>query len=96
MLVDVVVDVKLVVTEDKRKMQKSWDGYITALSKQSIPSSNTLPFPTSGGPSSGFLEFHPKTDIQKKYDAMNPHWEGIKASNDAINLFKADFMEIQK
>ena len=78
-------------------MKKSWDGYITALTKQSNPSSNidTLPFPTSGGPSSGFLEFHPKTNIQKKYDAMNPEWEGIKASNDAINLFKADFMPVK-
>jgi len=76
-------------------MQKSWDGYITALGAHQS-SFNTLPFPTSGGSSSGFVEFHPKTDIQKKYDAMNPHWEGIKASNDAINLFKADFMEIQK
>jgi hypothetical protein len=77
-------------------MQKSWDGYIVGLNAMKTPSSNidTLPFPTSGGPSSGFLEFHPKSN-QKKYDAMNPEWEGIKASNSAINLFKADFMPVK-
>lgn len=78
-------------------MQKSWDGYITALGAQRNPSTTIdggIPFPTSGGPASGFLEFHPKPDIQKKYDAMNPAWEGIKASNDATDLFKADFMPV--
>lgn len=76
-------------------MQKSWDGYIVALSKQSSPSStiDTLPFPTSGGPSSGFLEFHPKYDIQKKYDAMNPEWH--VEINLPTNIYKPDFMPIQ-
>ena len=73
-------------------MQKSWDGYITALSKQSTPSSNTLPFPNSGQ-SSGFLEL-PKTDTLKKYDAMNPNWDGIEI-NLPTNIYKPDFMPIQ-
>jgi hypothetical protein len=79
-------------------MQKSWDGYIIALGGQKNPSSNIdlgIPFPTSGGPASGFLEFHPKYDIQKKYDAMHPQWEGIQASNAALDKFKPDFMPVQ-
>jgi len=80
-------------------MQKSWDGYITALGAQRNPSTTIdtgIPFPTSGGPPSGFVEFHPKYDIQKKYDAMHPEWEGIKASNAHISDFKTDFMPINK
>jgi hypothetical protein len=77
-------------------MQKSWDAYIVALSKQSNPSSNIdagIPFPTSGGPSSGFLEL-PKTDNLKKYDAMNPHWDGIEI-NLPTNIYKPEFQSIQ-
>jgi hypothetical protein len=79
-------------------MQTSWDGYITALGKLKIPASNIdngTPFPTSGGPPSGFKEFHPKSDIQKKYDAMNPEWEGIKASNAHVSDFKTDYMPVE-
>jgi hypothetical protein len=78
-------------------MQKSWDGYIIALGAQRNPSTTIdggIPFPTSGGPPSGFLEFYPKENVQKKYDAMHPEWEGIKASNEATDLFKADFMPV--
>ena len=52
-------------------MQKSWDGYIIALGGQKNPSSNIdlgIPFPTSGGPASGFLEFHPKYDINQQLE----------------------------
>jgi hypothetical protein len=78
-------------------MQKSWNDFIIGLDKLKHPASNidTGPFPTSGGPASGFVEFHPKYDIQKKYDAMNPEWEGIQASNAGVDKFKPDFMPIQ-
>jgi hypothetical protein len=73
-------------------MQKSWDGYITALSKQFTPLSNTLPFPNSGGPSSGFIEL-PKTDTLKKYNAMNPEWH--VEINLPTDIYKPDFMPIK-
>jgi hypothetical protein len=80
-------------------MQKSWDGYITALGGQKTPASTIdtgIPFPTSGGPRSGFFEFHPKPDVQKKYDAMNPAWEGIQASNAHLSDFKPEFMPLDQ
>ena len=54
-------------------MEKSWDGYITALGKQTIPSSNidTNVF------SSGFQEYkvlEKNIETQKKYDAMFKEW----------------------
>jgi hypothetical protein len=79
-------------------MQKSWDGYITALGAQRNPSTTIdtgIPFPTSGGPDSGFLELRPKTDSLKKYDAMNPEWEGIKPSNSTTDMYKPEFQSIQ-
>lgn len=80
-------------------MEKSWNGYITALANQTNPASNIdmgAQFPTSGGPASGFLEFCPRNkETQKKYDAMSPDWKGIEASNSAINLYRAEFMPIQ-
>ena len=51
-------------------MEKSWNGYITALANQTNPASNIdmgAQFPTSGGPASGFLEFCPRNkETQKK------------------------------
>lgn len=72
-------------------MEKSWDGYITALSKQTIPSSNidTTVF------SSGFQEYKvlgKNLETQKKYDAMFKEWEGVEASNKAIPLYRTEFM----
>ena len=83
-------------------MQKSWDGYITALGKLSIPSSTIdggLPFPNSGGPLSGFQEFkvlEKNKETQKKYDAMFREWEGIEASNKATSLYKPEFMPVNR
>jgi hypothetical protein len=76
-------------------MQKSWNDFIIGLDKLKHPASNidTGPFPTSGGPASGFVEFHPKYDIQKKYDAMNPEWH--VEINLPTNIYKPDFMPIQ-
>ena len=76
-------------------MQKSWDGYIVALSKQSNPSSTIdpgIPFPTSGGPSSGFLELRKTKNL--KDDAMNPNWDGIEI-NLPTNIYKPDFMPVK-
>jgi hypothetical protein len=70
-------------------MQKSWDGYITALGGK-----DTLPFPTSGGPHTGFEELKP-VNVQTKYDAMTPEWEGISASNAFADLYKPEFMTLK-
>ena len=69
-------------------MQKSWDGYITALGVK-----DTLSFPTSGGPHSGFQPLKP-VQVKGNYDAMTPDWEGISASNAATSLYKPDFMPV--
>ena len=77
-------------------MQASWDAYIVALSKQSNPSSTIdagIPFPTSGGPHTAFLEL-PKTDNLKKYDAMNPQWGGVEV-NLPTDIYKPEFQSIQ-
>jgi hypothetical protein len=70
-------------------MQKSWNDFIIGLDKLKHPASNidTGPFPTSGGPASGFVEFHPKYDIQKKYDAQIA---GDKGAQRAIKYAEID------
>lgn len=71
-------------------MEKSWDGYITALSKQTIPSSNIDSYQKSGFQEYKVLETNLET--QKKYDAMFKEWEGVEASNKAIPLYRTEFM----
>lgn len=75
-------------------MEKSWQGYITALGGQKPPASNIdggMPFSnTEGGPSTGFVQWKPK-DTLKKYDAMNTGWLGAEASELAANrIFKPE------
>jgi hypothetical protein len=69
-------------------MDKSWQGYITALGSQKPPASNIdngIPFSnTEGGPSTGFVEWKPKTTL-KNYDAMSGSWQGVEASEAAMN-----------
>jgi hypothetical protein len=81
-------------------MNKSWQGYITALGNQKPPASNMdtgLKYPnTEGGPATGFIELIPKNaEQQKKFDAMSGSWEGIKASEAAANtVFKHEFAPV--
>ena len=80
-------------------MQNSWQGYITALGTQKAPKSSidTGAYSnTEGGAPTGFVEWKPKNEnIQKRYDAMNRSWEGIKASEDAANtIFKHEFAPV--
>jgi hypothetical protein len=69
-------------------MDKSWQGYITALGTQKPPASNIdggIPYSnTEGGPPTGFVEWKPKTTL-KNYDAMSGSWKGVEASEAAIN-----------
>ena len=80
-------------------MENSWKGYITALGAQKAPMHNIdvgAYSNTEGGPPTGFTEWKPKNqDIQKRYDAMNSSWEGIKASENAANtIFKHEFAPV--
>jgi hypothetical protein len=81
-------------------MDKSWQGYITALGTQKPPASNIdggMPFSnTEGGPSTGFVEWKPKTTL-KNYDAMNSSWKGVAASEAAANtVFKHEYAPVNK
>lgn len=74
-------------------MEKSWQGYITALGGQKPPASNIdqgMAFSnTEGGPSTGFVQWKPK-DTLKNYDAMNSAWQGVAASEAGVNIYKAE------
>ena len=81
-------------------MDKSWQGYITALGGQKPPASNIdggMPFSnTEGGPPTGFVEWKPKTTL-KNYDAMNSSWQGVAASESAANtVFKHEYAPVNK
>ena len=81
-------------------MDKSWQGYITALGAQKLPASNIyggMPFSnTEGGPPTGFVEWKPKTTL-KNYDAMNSAWQGVAASESAANtVFKHEYAPVNK
>ena len=62
---------------------KSFGDYLVATQKNTRPSSSynaTVTTPT------GFLEFKPRDmNIQKKYDAMSPSWEGVDSSMKAVD-----------
>jgi hypothetical protein len=74
-------------------MDKSWQGYITALGGQKPPASNIdngAFSNTEGGPPTGFVEWKPKSTL-KNYDAMNSAWQGVAASEAAAKtIYKAE------
>jgi len=81
-------------------MQNHWQGYITALSATPIPSSShpaVGTFKPSDDPT-GFLNLNPKnSEVQARYDAMNPSWEGVTASNAAVKsgVFTTEFAQLK-
>ncbi|NDB81539.1 MAG: hypothetical protein EB127_02130 [Alphaproteobacteria bacterium] len=61
-------------------LQNHWSGFITALSKSSIPShSNT----SSEKGVTGFLDLKPDNNLAR-YDAMNWNWAGVSASEKGV------------
>lgn len=85
-------------------MQDHWQGYITALGAQKIPSTtmpDVAPYETSSNQTgvTGFGDILPKQpEIQAKYDAMQGSWEGVSATDKALSkgLFKTEAMPIQQ
>lgn len=69
-------------TEPGGPIFKSYGDYLVATQKDVRPGSSynaTVTTPT------GFLEFKPRDmDIQRKYDAMSPSWEGVDSSMKAV------------
>lgn len=69
-------------TEPGGPIFKSYGDYLVATQKNVRPSSSynaTVTTPT------GFMEFKPRDmDIQRKYDAMSPAWEGVDSSMKAV------------
>ena len=77
------------------KLSDHWNQYLNAIGGRPMPTStNSEPFPTSSSKIgvSGFLDLKPtKPEIQARYDAMQPTWGGIEATNKAIfthDMFK--------
>jgi hypothetical protein len=83
-------------------MEKSWQGYITALGNQKKPASNIdQGFPNTEGNtvSTGFVEWKtPNPQIQARYDAMSSSWLGVQASEAAAatSIYKPSFMSVEK
>ena len=84
-------------------MDKHWSGYLNAVSGMPTPQTSmptVAPYPptdTATG-TSGFLDLLVKQpDVQKRYDAMEASWEGVKASESAISsgVFKVESMPVQ-
>jgi hypothetical protein len=72
---------------------KSYGDYLVATQKDVRPSSSYNANVTTR---TGFLEFKPRDmEIQKKYDAMSPSWEGVESSMKAIEqgLYSLDSAE---
>ena len=69
-------------TEPGGPIFRSYGDYLVATQKDVRPGSSynaTVTTPT------GFLEFKPRDmEIQKKYDAMSPSWEGVDSSMKAV------------
>lgn len=69
-------------TDSGGPLFKSYGDYLVATQKDVRPGSSynaTVTTPT------GFLEFKPRDmEIQKKYDAMSPSWEGVDSSMKAV------------
>jgi hypothetical protein len=62
---------------------KSFGDYLVATQKNTRPSSS---YNVSVTTPTGFLEFKPRDmEIQKKYDAMSPNWEGVESSMKAVD-----------
>ena len=84
-------------------MQQHWSGYLKALGGNTHPVTSmepVAPYLTSDSRIgvSGFLDLKPaKPQIQAKYDAMSGSWQGIQASESAMqhNVFKAESMPFQ-
>jgi hypothetical protein len=69
-------------TEPGGPVFKSFGDYLVATQKQVRPSSS---YNASVTTPTGFLEFKPRDmEIQKKYDAMSPAWEGVDSSMKAV------------
>jgi hypothetical protein len=62
---------------------KSFGDYLVATQKNVRPSSS---YNISVTTPTGFMEFKPRDmNIQKKYDAMSPDWEGVDSSMKAVD-----------
>lgn len=85
------------------KLSDHWEQYLNAIGGRPMPAStNSEPFPNSSSKIgvSGFLDLKPaKPEIQARYDAMQPTWEGISATNSAIfvhDMFKNNTMTFKQ
>ncbi len=85
-------------------MQNHWDNYTKAVSQITLPMNSmpeNAPFETSSSQKGkvGFMDLIvQQPQIQARYDAMQPSWEGIQPSDNAVaqGLFKIESMPVQQ
>ena len=66
---------------------KKYAEYVNAVGAEARPSTSYNAQTTTR---TGFLEFKPTDmELQKKYDAMSPYWEGVESSMKAVE--RGDF-----
>jgi len=69
-------------TDEGGPIFKSYGDYLVATQKDVRPGSSYNATVTTH---TGFMEFKPRDmDIQRKYDAMSPDWEGVDSSMKAV------------
>jgi hypothetical protein len=69
-------------TETGGPIFKSYGDYLVATQKDVRPSSS---YNATSTTHTGFMEFKPRDmEIQRKYDAMSPSWEGVDSSMKAV------------
>jgi hypothetical protein len=69
-------------TKEGGPIFKSYGDYLVATQKDVRPSSS---YNATSTTPTGFMEFKPRDmEIQRKYDAMSPNWEGVDSSMKAV------------
>lgn len=70
-------------------MDRQWNSYNTGVSDYTVPQSSKAPAPYQTSSSehglTGFQDLKPANpQIQARYDAMSPQWEGLTGANKGI------------
>ena len=70
-------------------MDQQWTSYNAAVGEYSLPKSTMAPVPYQTSSSetgiTGFQDLKPANpEVQARYDAMSPKWEGITGTDSAV------------
>ena len=70
-------------------MDRQWNSYNAGVSDYTVPQSSKAPAPYQTSSSehgmTGFQDLKPANpQLQARYDAMSPQWEGVTATNSKV------------